>query len=64
MNNRSNNRHEIHIKACATPAGPCVEASSTDFWEAVLGVAVPLAVVAGVVAVGHALLSSPSSQRG
>jgi hypothetical protein len=63
MNSRSNNGHEIHIKACATPAGPCVEASSTNFWEAVLGVAVPLAVVVGVVAVGHALLS-PSSQRG
>lgn len=62
MNNRSNNRHEINIKACATPAGPCVEARSTDLWEAVLGVAVPLAIVVGVAAVGHALLS-PSSQR-
>jgi len=61
MNIRSNNRHEITIKACATPAGPCVEARSTNVWEAILAVAVPLTGVAVVAAVGHAVLSSQRS---
>lgn len=43
---------DFEVKVCATPEGPCVEAKSPNFWEAVSGV---LVVGGGLYLAGHVL---------
>lgn len=61
-NKKAGDDPEVTVRACATPAGPCVEATSTSVAKAVGGVALGLAAAGGIYLGYKALTRSTNRQ--
>jgi hypothetical protein len=53
---------DVTIRACATPAGPCVESTSKSAGKAVLGIGLGVAAVTAIW-FGVKALVAPTSRR-